>query len=126
MRALIRLHTNALRLSSPVVLAMSGSRRNTSGGKSASGPVFGDGDKVLDRGVWKRYKYCSQCKLVSVVCLKSYKNCQVYILPYNMLLQIIVERKSFKGNWDSVKYCGDKCRKLAKQKGSNQTEEDSN
>lgn len=38
------------------------------GGKAkqsqSRGLVFGDGDRVLDKGVWKRYKYCQHCELV--------------------------------------------------------------
>ena len=29
------------------------------------GPVFGNGDRVLDKGVWKRFKNCQHCELVS-------------------------------------------------------------
>ncbi|KAL4522590.1 hypothetical protein Ndes2526B_g01058 [Nannochloris sp. 'desiccata'] len=53
--------------------------------------VFGsDGTRVLDRGVWKKFKYCSQCNL------------------------IMVERAKWK-NFDEVKYCSDKCRNTAKR-----------
>ena len=79
--------------------------------KSSSKLVFGNGDKVLDRGarrpapaaaarrrprahraaaaragVWKRYKYCAECKL------------------------IMVERAKWAKDWEAVKFCGDKCR----------------
>jgi len=41
-------------------------------------------------GVWKKFKYCSQCNL------------------------IMVERAKWK-NFDEVKYCSDKCRKHAQR-----------
>jgi hypothetical protein len=37
-------------------------------------------------GVWKRYKYCAECKL------------------------IMVERAKWAKDWEAVKFCGDKCR----------------
>lgn len=66
------------------------------GKKSGPAHTFNsDGTRVLDRGVWKRFKYCSYCE------------------------RIMVERSSWEKNWDSpnsgVKFCSDKCRKASKQ-----------
>lgn len=49
-----------------------------------------DKSRVLDRGVWKKFKYCSHCEL------------------------IMVERAKWSNNFEAVKYCSDKCRRAAK------------
>eukprot|EP00890_Picochlorum_soloecismus_P004098 jgi/Picsp_1/468/NSC_00466-R1_hypothetical protein PCC7424_3546 [Cyanothece sp. PCC 7424] len=57
-----------------------------------------DGSRVLDRGVWKRFKYCSHCGL------------------------LIVERAKWKNCFEEVKYCSTKCR-IAKKKSEDQQRE---
>jgi hypothetical protein len=109
MRQLLRIAAMAGKAPVPIA-AMAGKKH-----------VFGNGDKVLDRGksvrpappldpvpplplalcvaahpvrfagVWKKFKYCEQCKL------------------------IIVERKKWENCWEEVKFCGDKCRAAAKR-----------
>ena len=55
------------------------------------GKIFdSSGRKVLDRGEYKEFKWCGQCK--------------------NMM----VWRKAWERCWDDVKFCSDKCRKLSK------------
>ena len=35
--------------------------------RKPSGPVFGnDGERVLDRGVWRKFKHCAHCQLIIV------------------------------------------------------------
>jgi len=61
------------------------------GGKGKPSHTFNsDQSRVLDRGVWKKYKYCSHCEL------------------------IMVERAKWSNNFEAVKFCSDKCRREAK------------
>lgn len=55
------------------------------------GLVFGDGDRVLDKGVWKRYKTCMYCE------------------------QIVVERAKWKDCWEEIRYCSDRCKTEGKR-----------
>ncbi len=55
------------------------------------GLIFGDGDRVLDKGVWKRFKHCQQCQ------------------------QIVVERAKWKDCWDDIRFCSDRCKSEAKR-----------
>ncbi len=59
--------------------------------KVPKGLVFGDGDRVLDKGVWKRFKNCEHCQ------------------------QIVVERAKWKDCWDSIRFCSDRCKLEAKR-----------
>ena len=52
------------------------------------------GERVLDRGEYKQFKYCAQCK------------------------NIMVWRKAWERSWDDVKFCSDKCRKASKPRPS--------
>jgi hypothetical protein len=38
--------------------------KGSGGSGGRAGLVFGDGDRVLDHGVWKRHKTCQQCQQV--------------------------------------------------------------
>ncbi|KAL4858141.1 hypothetical protein ACK3TF_001636 [Chlorella vulgaris] len=67
----------------------SSASKGVKGGRG--GLVFGDGDRVLDKGVWKRAKTCQQC------------------------LQIVVERAKWKDCWDEVRFCSDRCKAEAKK-----------
>lgn len=109
-----------------LVMTSAGPTARANDKKKGSRLVFGsDGTRVLDRGenfsvalnnfadsdrlfffhhlsfspagVWKKFKYCSQCNL------------------------IMVERAKWAKNFDEVKYCSDKCRNTAKR-GSGKTE----
>jgi hypothetical protein len=74
------------------------------GSGSGSGPNHtfnSDKSRVLDRGVWKEFKYCSSCD------------------------RIFVNRKAFERNWESVKYCSDACRKRSKSNKKQNSAEDS-
>ena len=51
-----------------------------------------DATRVLDRGVWKEFKTCVQCR------------------------RIFVNRKAFEKNWQEVKYCSAACRSKSKSK----------
>jgi hypothetical protein len=74
-------------------------QNNTKKGHSGASHTFNsDGTKVLDRGVWKEYKYCKNCKKIMVI------------------------RKSWEKNWDSVAVCSDKCRKAARSKKDSTSE----
>ena len=65
--------------------------KKSSGGNSS--PQFNsDGTRVLDRGVWKEFKTCSQCQ------------------------RIFVNRKAFEKNWSEVKYCSAGCRARSKSR----------
>lgn len=75
--------------------------RQNNGKRGQTGVVHtfsSDGSKVLDRGVWKQYKYCKECKKIMVI------------------------RKSWEKNWDSVAVCSDKCRKAARSKKERDSE----
>lgn len=75
------------------------SKKGTSSGQSRAAHTFNsDGSQVLDRGVWKAYKYCVECK------------------------KIMVMRASWEKNWDSVKVCSEKCRKAAKMRKKSSSE----
>lgn len=49
-------------------------------------------DKIFDRGQYKEFKYCEYCG------------------------KIMTLRKKWKHNFESVKYCSDKCKIEAKKK----------
>ena len=51
----------------------------------------GSSAKIMDRGTLKEFKYCGQCK------------------------KIMVWRKKWSNNWDTVKYCSKKCKSLSKK-----------
>ena len=50
--------------------------------------------KIFDRGTYKEFKYCAKCK------------------------KIMVWRKKWSNNWDTVKYCSKKCKNQSKQSTS--------
>lgn len=56
-----------------------------------AGLVFGDGDRVLDKGVWKRWKMCQHCQ------------------------QIVVERAKWKDCWNEIRFCSDRCKAEGKR-----------
>ena len=47
-------------------------------------------DTIFDRGSYKKFKYCKNCK------------------------KIMTWRKKWANNWDEVKYCSQKCKKQKK------------
>ncbi|KAL4436686.1 hypothetical protein ABPG75_003825 [Micractinium tetrahymenae] len=67
---------------------------SASPGRSAvlrAGLVFGDGDRVLDKGVWKRWKLCQHCQ------------------------QIVVERAKWNDCWAEIRFCSDRCKAEGKR-----------
>lgn len=99
-RLIFRLDKAGFRgLQRKTILSVEMRQTNDKKGQSGAAHTFSsDGTKVLDRGVWKQYKYCKNCK------------------------KIMVMRKSWEKNWDSVAVCSDKCRKAARSKRENTPE----
>lgn len=92
-RLFIRLNKGGLRAQSNTCFMVEMRQKNSKKGQQGPSHTFNsDGSKVLDRGVWKEYKYCKECK------------------------RIMVMRKSWEKNWDSVSLCSDKCRKAVRSK----------